>query len=293
MRISRRDPSAGPNRQPAAAADAASSRAVAWWHALLCSLAVLNVTLWSFSAIASHGQSPQADGADSARQLMLLLSAGYVFGCAYRCVLPVYDIPRIVIVDSWLSSVVVGRSVATLAELCFAAQCALILHRVALLNHSEFGQAASLAIVPCIALAEVFSWQAVLTTAQRGHAAENALWGLSATLLVISLLVIGPHRLAAMYPPMLAWCVAGVLYAAFIFLFDVPMYLARWAQDQRAGRRYLSVAQGLTDVCRRRVVSRRWEDWKSEVLWMTLYFSCGVWSSISMVYASVTLYAQL
>jgi hypothetical protein len=292
MRISRHDPSAGPNPQGAAVVDKTSSRAVEWWHALLCALAVLNVILWSFAAIASHGSAPHAGAADSAHQLLLLLSAGYVFGCAYRCVLPVYDIPRIAIVDSWLSSVVIGRTVATLAELCFAAQCALIVHRVALLSHSEFGQAASFAIVPCIALAEIFSWHAVLTTAQRGHAAENALWGVSAALLVISLLVIGPQRLAALYPPMLAWCVAGVLYTAFIFLFDVPMYLSRWAQDQRAGRRYLSVAQGLNDVCRRRVVSHRWQDWKTEVLWMTLYFSFGVWSSISMVYASAALYAQ-
>jgi hypothetical protein len=36
-------------------------------------------------------------------------------------------------------------------------------------------------------------------------------------------------------------------------------------------------------------VSYRWEDWKSEVLWMSLYFTFGVWSSIWLVYASLEL----
>jgi hypothetical protein len=151
------------------------------------------------------------------------------------------------------------------------------------------GQAVSLVIVPLIVLAEGSSWYAVLTTAQRGHVVENSLWGLSAALVVGSLLLIGPHRLAELYPPMIAWCVAGVAYVAFIFFFDVPMYWSRWRADQTHGRQYLSIAQGMLDVCRRWVVSYRWEDWKTEMLWMSLYFTLGVWSSISLVYASIAL----
>jgi hypothetical protein len=33
------------------------------------------------------------------------------------------------------------------------------------------------------------------------------------------------------------------------------------------------------------VVSHRREDWKSEVAWMTLYFSVAVWLSIALVHA--------
>ncbi|MBV8308015.1 MAG: hypothetical protein JO274_11090, partial [Gammaproteobacteria bacterium] len=116
--------------------------------------------------------------------LQLLLSALYVGGCAFRSVLPVIDIPRIVLVDSRLSSVLVGRSIATLAELSFAAQWALVLHRAAQLGESPLVLAMSMAIVPMIVLAEVFSWYAVLTTNQRAHAAENSLWGLAAAVVV-------------------------------------------------------------------------------------------------------------
>ena len=144
-------------------------------------------------------------------------------------------------------------------------------------------------MVPLIVLAEGCSWYAVLTTAQHGHVIENAIWGLSAALLVASMLVIGPHRVAGLYPPMIAWCVVGAPYVLFMFFFDVPMYWSRWLGDQIAGRQYLSIAQGVLDVRLRRVVSYRWEDWKSEVPWMSLYFTFGVWSSISLVYASVAL----
>lgn len=54
----------------------------------------------------------------------LLLSALYVFGCAFRSVLPRADLQRIVVVDTPLSAVFWGRSVATVAELGYAAQLA-------------------------------------------------------------------------------------------------------------------------------------------------------------------------
>jgi hypothetical protein len=262
------------------------SGAVAWWHVQLGAIALVNLVLWTLSAAAvARGHY----GSNVASIVQLVLSAVYMLGCGFRSMLPVYDIPRIVIVESRLSSVMVGRSVATIAELCFAAQWALLLYRIAVLSHSPFCLAVSLAIMPLVIVAECCSWHAVLTTEQRGHMIENSLWGVSAALVVASLLVIGPHRHADFYWPMLIWSIGGAAYASFIFLLDVPMYWSRWLADRAAGRRYLSIAQGVSDVCRRQVVSHRWEDWKSEMLWMSLYFSLGVWSSISLVHATIAL----
>ncbi|MDE2136659.1 MAG: hypothetical protein KGJ68_04435 [Gammaproteobacteria bacterium] len=260
------------------------SRAVAWWHASLRAVAVLNIVLWSLAAVAvARSRTSVPLAADVGGDLQLLLSAGYVAGCAFRSFLPVIDIPRIVLVDSPLSRVSVGRSVATVAELCFAAQWALMLQPIASAARSPFVQAVSLAILPLIVLAEGCSWYAVLTTRQRPHAAENSLWGLSAALVVAALLAVGPGRSAVFYALVVA---GGVLYAAFIFAYDVPMYWARWRIDETGGRRYLSVARGWADVHRRGTVSYRWEDWKDELPWMSLYFTFGVWSSIALAYAS-------
>jgi hypothetical protein len=155
------------------------------------------------------------------------------------------------------------------------------------LGGSAFVQAVAVAVVPLIVLAEGFSWYAVLTKEQRAHAVENSLWGLSAALTVAGVLVIGPQRLAAVYLPVIA---GGAAYVAFIFLYDVPMYWGRWVADQASGRTYLSVADGMAEVRGRWTVSYRWEDWRSEVAWMTLYFTFGVWSSVWLVYASPALW---
>jgi hypothetical protein len=244
---------------------------------------LLNVALWSLAALAVTRAHAAIHFGTDAAGYQLLLSAVYVAGCAFRSILPVVDIPRIVLVDSRLSSVSIGRSVATAAELCFAAQWALILHRMASLGASPLAQAVSVALVPLIVLAEAFSWYAVLTGEQRAHAVENSLWGLSAALVVAAVLVIRPHRVAALYPPVIA---GGVAYLAFIVVYDVPMYWSRWRADQAQRHKYLTIAEGWADARRRRRVSYDWEDWKNEVPWMSLYFTFGVWSSIGLVFAS-------
>jgi len=250
-------------------------------------IAALNVALWSLAAAAVMREHASLHaGSGTAWYTQLLLSAVYVAGCAFRSFLPVIDIPRVVLIDSRLSSVLVGRSVATVAELCFAAQWALVLQRAAVLGDSSFAQALASVIVPLIVLAEGFSWYAVLTTGQRAHAVENSLWGLSAALIVVGIVVIGPNRLPALYPLTIA---GGVIYVAFIVVYDVPMYWARWRADQVRGHQYMSIVAGIADVSRRWRVSYRWEEWRSEVPWMSLYFTFGVWSSIWLVHASLAL----
>jgi hypothetical protein len=262
---------------------------ILWWQ-FLCAAAVLNILAWSFSAVALKRRQPlpgtgHPAGAYSARRWQLVLSAVYVAGCAYRSVFLVYDVPRICLTDSWLSSVLVGRSVATLAELCFVAQWALLLRESSRATGSEVGKVVSLVLVPLIAVAETCSWYSVLTTSNLGHVAEESLWGIAAALLVASVVAILPRSTAAQRRLLGGWCFAGAAYVAFMFLVDVPMYFSRWLADEAGGRHYASIAQGLMDVSQHRVVSFRWEDWKNEVVWMSLYFSVAVWLSISLVHA--------
>jgi hypothetical protein len=262
------------------------SNAVFSWWALLCTVSALNVLAWFASAAVLQRRQPVLTPEVYAmRRLQLLLSAGYVLGCGFRSVLPVYDVPRLCLFDTWLSSVVVGRSVATFAELCFATQWALMLNEASRRIGSSFGKTSAFVMVPLIAVAEVCSWYSVLTTSNLGHVMEETIWALCAALMVASLVAIWPRCSARLRPLLALWCVAGVGYVAFMFMVDVPMYLGRWLADEANGRAYLSLAQGLLDVSSRWVVSHRWEDWHSEVTWMTLYFSCAVWLSIALVHA--------
>ena len=103
------------------------SNPLAWWWALLALASSGNIALWFLLYRQFHAQPAGSLDSASHIQLMLLLCAAYVFGCAFRSFLPRADVQRICLFDTWLSSVIVGRSVATVAEVCFAAQWALVL----------------------------------------------------------------------------------------------------------------------------------------------------------------------
>src|SRR5262249_29715125 len=106
------------------------SNPLAWWWGLFSLVSGTDIAVWVLlyrrlgEASAGRLNSPSGIG------LMLVLCAAYVFGCAFRSFLPRADVQRICLFDTWLSSVVVGRSVATVAEICFAAQWAMVLHRL-------------------------------------------------------------------------------------------------------------------------------------------------------------------
>lgn len=249
-----------------------------WWT-LLCAVAAVNVALWL--ALAATGA---ARGSGPARW-QLLLSAGYVAGCAWRSVFPVFDVPRLAVVDTWASSVLVGRSVATVAELCFAAQWALLLRAASRPGQAGVRRCARF-VVPAIVLAELCSWHAVLTTSNLGHVVEEALWGASAVAVAWAAWRMRSGAGAAERRVFGAIAVAAGAYALYMFAVDVPTYALRWWTQAEGGHAPLSLLQGVVDAASRWHVSHRWEDWRGEVVWMTAYFSVGVWSSLALVQLS-------
>lgn len=260
-----------------------------WWY-FLCGVSVLNILAWTVSARKLHSQATLfRQNSWSAVQWQMVLSAGYVLGCAYRSVFPVFDVQRLCLIDSWFSSVIVGRTVATVAELCFAAQWALLLRSVAHASGSEAAAKISRMVVPMILVAETCSWYAVLTMSNLGHVLEESIWGCCAALLVGSFLYLWPRCHRSIRPILLASSAIGLVYVVYMFEVDVPMYWTRWVLDESQGQQYLSLAQGLTDVSGRWVVSQRWVDWETEVIWMSLYFSVAVWLSIGLMHVASVL----
>lgn len=262
-----------------------SSGVAAWWTAL-CAVAVINACGWHRTARRVARRSATADASDGRFQRrQLWLSAVFVLGCGFRSLIPRADVQRFGLVDSWLSSVLIGRSVATAAELCFVAQWALLLHAAARSAVSRFGVVVAWLLVPLIAVAEVCSWSGVLTTCYLGNVFEESLWALAASLLVAGGLIVWARRAAARGPFLAAALVLGMLYIAYMISFDIPMYFARWQSDEASGRVYLTLGQGLRDAWSRRVVTFAWEQWRAEIPWMTLYFSVCVWWSLALVHA--------
>jgi hypothetical protein len=258
------------------------SNPLAWWWGLLTLVSGVNIAVWFLMYRQLHEQPAGGLGSMSSIQLMLLLSAAYVFGCAFRSFLPRADVQRICLFDTWLSSVVVGRSVATVAEICFAAQWAMILHQLGTLTGADTTLNAAWVIVPLILIAECFSWYAVLTTNYLGNAIENSIWAAAFFVVGIGLCRLLPD-FDAPVRVVLAIAVIGIAgYLAFLMTIDVPMYLSRWRAGVADGSKLLGPLEGLRDVSTRWVVTHDLAEWKDEIPWMSLYFSAAVWASLAL-----------
>lgn len=258
-----------------------SNPVVRWWG-FLSLVSAANIAIWFALYRQFHEQSNGSLSNTSGIGLMLLLCAAYVFGCAFRSVLPRADVQRICLFDTWLSSVVVGRTVATVAEVCFAAQWAIILHQLGTMTGAETTITIAWIIVPLIVIAECFSWYAVLTTHYLCNAIENSIWAVVFFLVGIALCRLLPEFNGPVRWAFIVAIVGIAAFLAFLMTVDVPMYLNRWRANLAAGGTLLHPLEGLRDVSRRWVVTHDIAEWREEIAWMSLYFSMAVWSSLAL-----------
>lgn len=192
------------------------------------------------------------------------------------------DVTRICLFDTWVSSVLVGRSVATVAEVCFAIQWATTLRQLAQSVQSDWVQNISNTVIPLIILAECSSWYAVVATSYLGNTVENSIWAVTFVLIMTALLrlTVEFHGIARLG---FAAAIVGIAsYVAFLVIIDVPMFFARWQIDATSGEQLLDLGSGFHDLATRWVVTRYIADWRNEIPWMSLYFSVGVWSSLAL-----------
>jgi hypothetical protein len=244
------------------------------WLGSLIALAAFNAGLWIWIALSASPGSRYTE-------IQLLLSGVYVGVCGFRSLFPRVDLERVCLWDTWLSGIVLGRTAATIAEICFALQCVLFMHRLSDMTGMRMLDAGAYAFIPLAILAELVCWYAVLSLNHIGHAIEESLWAL------LMLILSGTCAAAALAAqgPLRVMLIAGFLIygvgAALTIAFDVRMYVRRWRLNAANVR--FTLATGLRDVQRRRHPTVAWDVWREEAPWMTLYFSIGVWTSLAMV----------
>ncbi len=255
-----------------------ADKPVLWWWSFLFLVSAGNLVLWVAIAREVHGLS------DGYVAQQLLLSGIFAAACAFRSILPRVDLERQCLWNSRLSSIFVGRSVATVAELCFAGQCALWILKLSALTGNASLQVVGWSIVPLILVAQLCCWYAVISLNHLGHAIEEIVWSVMIFLVALSLgLTVGQMPADSRILSGIAM-VACAGAALLMLAVDVPMYLARWREGRSSGVRYLSLREGLRDALERRRVAHRWSEWRPEVPWMSLYFSVGVWLSLCLVF---------
>ncbi len=244
------------------------------WLGCLAALAAFNVGLWIWIARSTSLRTPYVE-------IQLLLSGIYVGVCGFRSLFPRVDLERVCLWDSWLSTIFLGRTAATIAELCFALQCGLFVRRLSDLVGTPLLDSGTVLFVLLALLAEVVCWYAVLSLNHIGHAVEESLWAILMLLLAAASgrAALATHGL--LREMLIAGFVVYAVAAALTMAVDVRMYIRRWRLNAAGG--YLTLATGLRDSRDRRHPTVAWKVWRAEAPWMTVYFSVGVWTSLAMV----------
>jgi len=230
------------------------------------------------------------DPKDTYAKKMTYCSAVFVFGCAVRSIWPRVDVERICFWDSRISVTFVGRVLATMAEICFAAQFSMTIGVLAKEVRFHRTQRMSNVFYWAICVAQCCCWLGVTTQRQIWHGLEESIWALtfSGIAICFAILYWKLRRQGQKSRCGLGICEKGdigyakrclifgfpgcIAYVLFMVLVDVPMYLDRYRADEARGASYLWVSEGVLNTMSCDRVSKSMSDWAPEMPWMTGYF---------------------
>ena len=251
-------------------------KTILWWR-LLSALAIFNLVLWGITATHVSADAPYV-------RWHILLSGIYTAVCAFRSFIPRIDLERYCIVDSPVSSMVAGRSAATIAEISFAIQIGLLMHEMGGAAGIAWVQALTIPVIIMLTIAQILCWFGLITLNHVGHAIEESLWAITFATVGVAMATCAPNLEGTWQSVAYAGTFLCSGYVLFMVTVDVPMYLKRWREGLAHGETKLGLVEGFQDALTRRIVTRDWAIWKPEVAWLTGYFSAAVWVSIALAH---------
>ena len=163
---------------------------VAIWWVALSTAGVFNILLWTWTKVYKFRGLPIASLKEhwNRPENIVWFSALYTFVCAFRSWLPRADVQRIYLWDTWFSSVTVGRTIATVAELAFVIQWMIVIKFYGTETKTSLEIFIAKLIVPLIVIAEICSWYAVIRTHYIGNVIEESLWAVTYAFIGIALI---------------------------------------------------------------------------------------------------------
>ncbi len=261
-----------------------STSSVMNWWTVLSLIACLNIILLLI-AYGKFKKQTYGDDTRRYRRLQFIFASLYTLGCGFRSIFPRGDIRRIVLYDSWISAVAIGRTVATIAEMSFVAQWTLLLLEMGKFTRNETIRFIAKLPLPLIFIAELFSWYACITTNYIGTAIEESLWAIAASITVYGFYLARPYYEGKQKTFLNLGVFSGICYVFYMLFVDVPAYVFNWMEAEAEGKEYLSITEGFKEVCTVWHHTLSYQDWQYEMIWMTLYFSVAVWMSILIINA--------
>jgi hypothetical protein len=263
----------------------ADRRVVIWW-AFLSGVSIANIRAWFISRREFFARAKRERRLYHLTRVWQVPLSGIFTGvCAIRSFFPRADVQRIVLFDGFISSVLVGRSLATVAELSLMAQLSLLTWEVSRHSENRFGMLLAKTIVPLIAVAETFSWYSTITTSYLGNCFEESIWAFCSFLLVLGAVSNWSSSNRTWKRILAALMALGTAHVLFEAFNDVPMYVSRYRADEAAHKATFSFLEGISNLAHYWRVTYSWADWQSEIAWLSFYFSIVVWASIWITHA--------
>jgi len=214
-----------------------------------------------------------------------ILSSLYLFSTTIRAIFPRIDVERICFFDSFISSTLVGRSVATIGEISIALQITLYLLTISKnLGITEYNM--SLYLFPImIVIAQGFCWTGVITKKQINHCIEESIWMLSVAFLLVPtfITILRKTKQTTTQYVFIFTIILSIIYILFMTFIDIPMYYKRYNNDEKKNTKYLTFTEGLKDCMSCNIITRKWETWKEDSYWMFGYFTMATLISILII----------
>ncbi|CAJ1358896.1 unnamed protein product [Effrenium voratum] len=281
--------------------------AIGWWVTLF-SIATFNIAMYAALTFCYYSSFSTDAAVKAYQQFMKNVCAPYVFVCAYRSYMPAQYPLRYVWFDTPLSSILLVRSLAAVAEMCFIAQIAKALsfienqvndtnQRWGNFYHS-FCQASAVAMVIIMFVAQCFSFAGTITKNNLWYACEEFNWGLAFAVgmpffFVLSYQVFQLRKEtetpwtcscnAMVYAVgMSAFCLG---YVPYMFVIDAPEYWQRYQDQLAEGFEFLNFWDGVKNAAFVRHHTHLEEVWQYATVWQTAYFSAAVWLSLLLALA--------
>ena len=245
-----------------------------WWN-ILC--------VGSFVSIL---QLIQCDTKTNEEKRQKFLSGLFLTSTTIRSIFPRIDVERICFFDHFLSTAFVGRSLATVGEISFSLQISFVVLGMMKKSTNDYHSIIPYIIPPFICGAQLLCWFGITTTNQLFHCFEESIWAAMIAMLIPVLLRISRNiEDNEKRNKVIVGIVGSIIYVIYMILVDVPMYYRRYNENESINTKYFSLQDGLEDSMYCKEVTKSYDVWKEDAVWMFGYFVICSLISVQMVKA--------
>ena len=223
-------------------------------------------------------------------KLIYLFVSIFALSCSYRSMNPITESDRKCLYDYKYVLPMHTRSFATFGEISLIIAIVLVINNV--LNHLKNKYNVNsifyinYILVTIITVANFSCWVSQITQDYMWNVIEESLWGITGSVLCIISIVLyitiknnNSKKINSIKSMLIMLCLVTFIYTTYIIFVDVPMYYKRSKQSRNKKKNEFTQGIKTLNQCQ---VDTSIEEWKEEQIWMTGYFTIGVWLLFSL-----------